>query len=246
MFLSGTSMATPHVSGVAAGLLAAHSTLSPAQARDIILDPASYKPMTDTRAQSTSSGGRLDYNLTLKNPRLNAPIVLNNFPTLVMGPDVMLNAGQLITLTPTVTDPDPGDQAGLRKAFGKSVSTATQWLLGWNLNLSFPNGNGMPAPSLSRVATVPYYAGVADNRGRGSKRGQQRDRQSGLHQDLSPAVRNIVRVESGASDSSQHNHGEYSSDGSERTHSLLGSLVRRHERFERLVLLQRTGDQSNL
>src|SRR5258708_22427201 len=40
--LSGTSMATPHVSAVLAALFHQNPALTAAQARDVVLDPASY------------------------------------------------------------------------------------------------------------------------------------------------------------------------------------------------------------
>ena len=41
--LSGTSMASPHVAGVAAAMLSAHPGLTAAQARDALLRPESYE-----------------------------------------------------------------------------------------------------------------------------------------------------------------------------------------------------------
>ena len=55
--LSGTSMASPHVAGVAAAILSLHPELSAEQARDVLLRPASYDKMSDAKAAWTSSGG---------------------------------------------------------------------------------------------------------------------------------------------------------------------------------------------
>src|SRR5437867_10036699 len=90
--LSGTSMATPHVTGVAAALFHVNPSLTTNEARDVILDPGSYDALSDQRAQTTSTGGRLNFAKSIANPLLFAP-VLNNFPTLTMGPDVFASAG---------------------------------------------------------------------------------------------------------------------------------------------------------
>jgi hypothetical protein len=157
-----------------ATLLYYNSCLTAYQARDVLLDPSSYDALIDAKAQSTSSGGRLNFYKTLHSTRLTSP-VLNNFPTLTMGPDATAGPGGLVSLTATASDPDAGDVAGLRMAWTKSVSTGTQWLFGWMLNSVFPNPSGasvsFAAPSLARVATVPYYASVADNRGGGASGG---------------------------------------------------------------------------
>ena len=94
--LSGTSMATPHVSGVLAALFHINPSLQANEARDIILDPASYDTLTDARAQATSTGGRLNFSKAIANPLLFAP-VLNNFPSITMGPDMFVSAIPIMT-----------------------------------------------------------------------------------------------------------------------------------------------------
>ena len=99
-------MAAPHVSGVMAALAHQNPTLSAYEARDIVLDPGSFDALSDPRAQTTSTGGRLNFPKTLANPRLSSPIVLNGFPTLTMGPDVFAAAGSQVNLTANASDPD--------------------------------------------------------------------------------------------------------------------------------------------
>lgn len=170
--LSGTSMATPHVTGVVAALIHQRPALTAVEARDIILDPGSYDTLTDAKARSTSSGGRLNLPKTLANTRLDNPIVLNNFPSVNVGPDVTAAAGSTVSLSATVTDPDAADLAGLRVNWGRSISTGNTWLFGYALNQLFPAPTGtatsFTAPNIMRTATVPYTAAAADNRGGGA------------------------------------------------------------------------------
>src|SRR5207249_4347757 len=65
--LSGTSMATPHVSGVLAAMFHKNPALTANQARDVVLDPASYDALSDTRASTTSTGGRLNFAKSIAN-----------------------------------------------------------------------------------------------------------------------------------------------------------------------------------
>jgi subtilisin family serine protease len=165
--LSGTSMATPHVSGVLAALFHENPALSPYEARDVILNPASYDALTDGKSRSSSTGGRLNFAKALANPLLFGP-VLNNFPTLEMGPNVSASAGSQVTLTATVSDAD-GDPLRTSWARSGSVGMSSQWLFGWMLTSIFPNLGGstasFTAPPIARTVSVPYLAAVADGRG---------------------------------------------------------------------------------
>ena len=167
-FLSGTSMATPHVSGVLAALLHKNPALSSNEARDVILDPASYDALSDPKAQSTSTGGRLNFAKALANPLLLSPR-LNNFPVLTMGPDVFASAGSQVNLGATVSDPD---NDSLRMTWAKTVDSGSLWLFSSMLDSLFPNpaasSVSFATPSIARTVTVSYDASVADGRGGGS------------------------------------------------------------------------------
>ena len=168
-FLSGTSMAAPHVSGVMAALAHQNPTLTASEARDIVLDPGSFDALSDPRARTTSTGGRLNFPKTLANPRLSNPIVLNAFPTLTLGPDVFAAAGSQVNLAANASDPDNDP---LRMSWAKSGDTGSQWLFGSVLNSLFPNASGnsvsFTAPSPARTAMASYEASVADGRGGGA------------------------------------------------------------------------------
>ena len=167
--LSGTSMATPHVSGVMAALAHQNPALTAYEARDIVLDPGSFDALSDPRAQTTSTGGRLNFPKTLANPRLSNPIVLNAFPTLTIGPDVFASAGSQVNLTANASDPDSDP---LRMSWTRSGNTGSQWLFGSMLSSLFPNASGssvsFTAPSPARTAIASYEASVADGRGGGA------------------------------------------------------------------------------
>jgi subtilisin family serine protease len=166
-FLNGTSMASPHVAGVVAAMIHINPNLTAEQARDVLLDPGSTDWMTQSRAQSTSSGGRLNFAKVIANPKLQNPPALNNFPTVVMGESVTATAGTPVTISAASSDPD-GDT--LRTALGKAPTSA--WLFGWMLESLFPsistNPSTFSAPSLARTASALYVGSSADNRGGGS------------------------------------------------------------------------------
>ena len=160
--LSGTSMATPHVSGVLAALFQKNPALTPNQARDVVLDPRSYDALSDAKAKSTSTGGRLNFAKALAYPLLFTP-VLNKFPVLTMGPNVFASSGSLVSLTATASDPDNDP---IRMAWS-NMGTQSEWLFSWMINSIFPptGGSSFTAPSLARTTTVPYAVSVADGRG---------------------------------------------------------------------------------
>src|ERR1051326_4954208 len=170
--LSGTSMATPHVSGVLAAMFHKNPALTASQARDLVLDPASYDALRDTLASTTSTGGRLNFAKSIANPLLFSP-KLNNFPVLSMSPNVSVAAGGQVTLTASATD---ADNDPLRMGWTKSSNTGSLWLFGSMLNSLFPkvigNSVSFTAPSPARTALTTYDASVADGRG-GRARGRE-------------------------------------------------------------------------
>jgi subtilisin family serine protease len=164
--LSGTSMATPHVTGVAAALLHRYPGLTASLARDAILNPDSYDAVLDSRAQTTSTGGRLNFFKAINNTAFLSSPTLNNFPVLTIGPDVNASAGNTVTLSATATD---ADNDLLRFSRFHEGDVPSLMLFGWGLGSVFPNASTNPssftAPSLGRVATVAYRVMAADGRG---------------------------------------------------------------------------------
>ena len=164
--LSGTSMATPHVAGALVAMFHVNPQLSAYEARDAILDPASYDSVTDQLGGMTSTGGRLNILKALTNPILSTP-KLNNFPVLTAIPNVFANAGDMVNLTAIASDPD-GDP--LRTVWGSSgFGVNSFWLMTWGLNQIFPTPTGesvsFQAPSLARAVTAPYGVSVTDGKG---------------------------------------------------------------------------------
>ena len=170
--LSGTSMATPHVSGVAAALFHLNPLLTPAEVRDLLLDPASFDQLpigNNYQVLSSTRGGRLNFAKVLANPLLTTP-QLNGFPVLSAPARVVRSAGVPVTLSATASDPD-GDT--LAYQWGKPLRNL---LYGIAMNRVLPPGNFNPsiaetnpytftAPSLALTATSEYKALVNDGRG---------------------------------------------------------------------------------
>jgi hypothetical protein len=167
--LSGTSMATPHVSAVAAAMFHLNPALTAAQARDVLLDPASYDVVADPRGAMTSSGGRLNFQKVISNPLLKTP-KLNNFPTIAPIANAFVNAGSTVNLTANASDPDNDP---LRMAWS-SQNLAQLGLFGYMSNSIFPQANGsavsFQAPAVSRAAVGTYSVSVADGRGGGDSK----------------------------------------------------------------------------
>ncbi len=168
--LSGTSMAAPHVTGVAAALAHANPGLSPAELRDALLDPSSADLLATTSVWAESSThARLNFARALANPLVHAPR-LNGFPELSIPAVMTRQAGASVVLDARPTDPD-GDPLVVHWARPNQTN-----LFGNMTNQVFPPGWFSPpkilqsqysfvAPSLARAVSVPFLALVADRRG---------------------------------------------------------------------------------
>ena len=166
-------MATPHVSAVLAAMFHLNPRLTAYQARDVLLDPSSYDPITDARALMTSTGGRLNFAKAIASPRLTAP-VSNNFPTITGVSNVEAAAGTMVDLTAIVSDPDndPLRTVWTQAPWNSAPGATSLWLLRSMYSSIFPTTNGsmvsFQAPSLARPAIVTYGASVSDGRGGGA------------------------------------------------------------------------------
>ncbi|OLD69449.1 MAG: hypothetical protein AUI45_07625, partial [Acidobacteria bacterium 13_1_40CM_2_56_11] len=164
--LSGTSMATPHVTGVAAALFHVNPSASAANIRDVILNPASYDALTDSRLKvTTTTGGRLNFAKALNNPLLSSP-KLNNFPAVSPLSNITANSGDQISLTASGSDPDNDP---LTLGWAPLVSGSAIYAQQLNNIFPTPPLNTNPvlftAPSLARLAFAKYVVSVADGRG---------------------------------------------------------------------------------
>ncbi len=169
-FLSGTSMAAPHVTGAVAALLHLYPGLSAEQVRDAVLHPQSYDTVSSLAAL-TSSGGRLNLNKLFTNS-FNSNPVLNQFPVMLMPQYVIGNAGTQYTIFSDTIDQD-GDlisKGTFKQSFGSQYVSTTD-LLGWALRKAFPLPTGnyiyFTAPRLERPGLATYQISSRDGRGGG-------------------------------------------------------------------------------
>lgn len=166
--LSGTSMATPHVTGVAAALLARHPGLTSAQTRDLLLHPDSYDTLQDSKALMTSTGGRLNFAKVLANDAYANNPMPNTFPTLVPGDNLEVMPGASVDLSGSLQAMD-ADGDPLRVLHGRGQpADRPAWLIGAQAEQVFPQTTPYTAPLLARAYSMPYFTSVADGRGGGA------------------------------------------------------------------------------
>lgn len=163
--LSGTSMAAPHVTGVAAAILQLHPMLSPEEVRDLLLSPqALYATGT-----SSSTGGRLDFfgALSLAD---DGEFKRNQFPEIrgtVENPT--LRDGETALIPVSTFDPD-GDDVGFSLERGGVAELSGLPALVWRMVQLFPappigEGIGFTGFPVAEVATMPYALTARDGRG---------------------------------------------------------------------------------
>jgi hypothetical protein len=145
-YLNGTSMAAPHVAGVAALLLSLNPAWSYAQIRDRIFGTVRNLPAFKS---ITRTGGALDAHAAV-----NSAVVANQAPVVLItspAPDAVVSSTTAVTLSATATDPE------------SVLNLAT---LAWSSNLSGPLGTGA---TLSRTLTQGLHvitASITDAGGR--------------------------------------------------------------------------------
>lgn len=165
--LSGTSMAAPHVSGLAAAILQRNPNLTIYQLRDLILDPLSLDPLTDLKAATSSTGGRINLLKALSNPDLFTNPPLNQFPT-VSARAFATEENKWVTFNGNGSDPD-GDP--VRLSWARPFS---EGLLHGVLQEALPYLSDNPfsfvSPSFARDVTVGYLVGASDGRGGSSEK----------------------------------------------------------------------------
>jgi subtilisin family serine protease len=168
---SGTSMAAPHVCGVALTVRARNPNLSAREVRDLILDPGSYDVFAGLSDNNTSA--RINLNKTLNNPRLfESPFRLNRPPVIssITGYTVVTNQA---AISFSASDID-GDS--LRSSMVNSSDVFSDTLGGYFKKLIAKNGFSYVVGQTNvQIAANPFAyqlagglnATVSDNRGGG-------------------------------------------------------------------------------
>lgn len=167
---SGTSMASPHVCGVALLLRARNPNLSAIATRDLILDPGSYDSFSWL---SNNTSARLNLDKAIRNPRLfENPFLVNHAPVFNSPPAYMVVSNQPATISATATDAD-GD---VIRRWSGSTFTEVDYNNFFN-NLIAKNGMSVTmSPDGATVTANPFSYqlasrldfSVADGRGGGA------------------------------------------------------------------------------
>lgn len=168
--LSGTSMATPHVAGVAAALFAENPSLTAEQARNILLDPSNLDKTTNVILQrSTTLGGRLNHAKVLSSPQVFYPPANSN-PTIRIKAPLTLGGKQSGQLEAYGSDPDK-DPIQIQWSVG-AYSNLIPFAFAFydlvralNVNESARPGLTVVAPKISFPISIPYVASATDGRG---------------------------------------------------------------------------------
>lgn len=159
---SGTSMATPHVAGLAALVRQLNRSLTASQTREVILHPGSY----DAGNYFSSTGGKINAAKTVNNPKLfEQPFQTNHPPRIEsVTPYTLIRNTQPVMIQATGSDAD-GDPLKWNSSLSALNSTFERRVLS---NLFVSNVN-----NLTVVAGGPYAyqlasgltIGVSDGRG---------------------------------------------------------------------------------
>lgn len=156
---SGTSMASPHVAGVAAAIFGVKPSLTVAQVKNILLHPDSLDQTAFV--QTSTFGGRLNAGKALNNGLIYAP-PNNRPPTITISANrVFLRSGESVTLSASGMDPD-GD--ALRYTIFLRVTSDT---LGQVYPSALVETNRITVTNFARAIAIGLEArfGVSDGKG---------------------------------------------------------------------------------
>lgn len=149
--LSGTSMASPHVAGAMAMVFSFNPSLTPQQAKTILLQPTSYDRTPFT--VNTTGGGRLNLNKLWNNPAIGNPGPANHPPVATVSPPtnvVIVPAAQTVAITVSATDPD-----------GDAVNYSYNWdthRWPWFFKFIVGGGSGLAATNFSGSGVTNVFA----------------------------------------------------------------------------------------
>jgi subtilisin family serine protease len=147
--ISGTSMACPHIAGIAALVWSVNPELSLYELKDLILSKNSVLPLQG-RGMYSSTSGRVDVEKILNNPLLTSPKT-NNIPELILPELILGNAGQTVNITPT--------------AFDKDGDSLTYVIHGQYIPYSLYTSYDLVLPHVFVDSNLEIFTGVSDGNG---------------------------------------------------------------------------------